>query len=119
MDVAFLQFVVEELLYCFVFYLVHWVHFAVYCFGCILFEFDRVVPGSFWRESFRLLFAEHFGELLVFCWDFYLLHILLRLDCEFGGGCSCHSTIVFHFLGLCDYWILSRDKGIYRPEDNG
>ncbi len=109
----------KELLYCFILYPVHRVNLAVYRFRCIAFELNRVVPCSFWRESLRFVFAEYLSELLVFCWNLHLLCVLLCLDCEFGGGRGCQSTVVFHSLDLCDYRVFSGDKGIYRLEDDG
>src|SRR6266571_5148099 len=86
---------------------VHRIDFAVYCVRCILFEFDCVIPCSFWRESLGLLFAEYFGKVLVFWWDFHLLGVLLRLNCEFGGSRDCQLTFVFCSPDSCDYRVLS------------
>ncbi|SRR6266702_5442998 len=107
----------EKLSYRFVLYLVHWVDFAIHSFRSIFLELDSMVPGSFWWESLRFLFAEYFGELLAFRWDLHLLHILLCFGCKFSRSCGSQLSVVL--LGSCDYWVSSGSEGIYRLEDDG
>src|SRR6266702_4028294 len=117
MDVALFYFVIQEFLHRFILDTIHRVDFAVYSFWCILLEFNRVIPSSFWWVSFRIFFTEHLGELLVLQGNFYPFCVLLCLDGEFRGGRGSNPMVILCPSNLCDYWFFSQNGGVYGPED--
>src|SRR6266403_5769049 len=62
------------------------IDFTIDDIGGFRFEFNCMIPRSFWRESLGRFFTEDSCVLLVFLWYLNFGHILFHLSCQVHGN---------------------------------
>src|SRR5882672_275757 len=63
------QVLVEESSTAFHFFGCQWIDFCRNGSGCSFYEFDFVIPCSFWWESIEIFLGENFSKFRVFRWN--------------------------------------------------